>query len=101
LRAALKTNPALLTSYILLELKAGRLETIPRSVSPYLDILLPEVFRAFATTNHSQYIDIMLPGTHVALTCFAPGLVQVQHLTATPVFIDTFQLDRDGNVVKV
>lgn len=97
----MKANPALLTSHIMLELKAGRLETIPTSVSPYLGILLPEVLRAFAITNHSQYIDIMFPGTHVALTCFPPGLVQVQYLTATPFFIETFQLDETERVVKV
>lgn len=66
-----------------------------------LDILLPEVFRAFAITKDSQYIDIVIGKAHLALTCIGPGLVQVQRLTATPVVIETYRMDANGNVVKV
>jgi hypothetical protein len=97
----LAANPRLLTIFIRLEFTVGRTDTISAFVSSILDILLPEVFRAFAITNDSQYIDILFPGTHVALTCIAPASVQVQYLTANPVLIETYQLDESGKVVKV
>jgi hypothetical protein len=97
----LKANPGLLTAFIRLCFLAEYAEMTPAPVASILDILLPEVFRAYAIAKDSQNIIVSLSSTFVALTCIPPGSVQVKYLTATPAHIETYQLNENGKVVKV
>jgi hypothetical protein len=90
-----------LTAFIRLDFLAEHAETTPVPVSSILDILLPEVFRAYAITKDSQNIIVSLSTTWVALKCIAPGSVQVKYLTATPAHMETYELNENGKVVKV
>jgi hypothetical protein len=75
------------------------------STLPMLDILLPGILRASTITNDSQYLGIKFPGRRARLTCDDPNSVLVRNETATDTttteFYETFQLDKEGSLVRV
>lgn len=87
--------------FIKVEFLGGCPEDAQNPLLTPLDMILPEVFRAFAITKDSQYINLIAGRTHVAMTCILPGKVQVQHMTLQPVVIETYHLDDAAMATKV
>jgi hypothetical protein len=89
--------------WMTIDFASAPLHAPAESVPSMLDILLPEILRAFTVADGSHYLGIKFPGRPVSLTRDDPSSVLLHYETdpATTQLYETFQLDENGCLVKV